>query len=374
MNESIEIQSESASQQDHSQLYRELFLSKTPFIDVRAPVEFAQGAFPGSCNLPLMTDSERAQVGTCYKKSGQEAAVLLGHQLVASDIKNRVSAWAEFKKANPSAWLYCFRGGMRSRLSAQFLKDIGVDINIVPGGYKALRRFLIEQIAQASTQKLTIIGGNTGCGKTLLIKELRNGLDLEGRANHRGSSFGKQVSAQPRQISYENQLAVDIINLSQQSSSLVIEDESKAIGRLYVPLPLYAGMQQASMVVVDDPLAIREQRLCDEYCTLMSEQFTQTLGAELGWKAYQEHLEHGLYGIRKRLGAEKFKALSSVLDAALKQQLSSGSSEGHLNWIAPILRDYYDPMYQYQLSKKADRIKFSGTFDEVKEWLTVNAK
>jgi tRNA 2-selenouridine synthase len=29
-------------------------------------------------------------------------------------------------------------------------------------------------------------------------------------------------------------------------------------------------------------------------------------------------------------------------------------------------------MYQYQLGKKADRVQFSGTFQEVKEWLTVN--
>ena len=372
MSESNVKQSEQTLQ--NQQLYRQLFLSKTPLIDVRAPVEFAQGAFPKSCNLPLMNDSERAQVGTCYKKSGQDAAILLGHQLVAADIQNRISAWTQFKKANPSAWLYCFRGGLRSRVSAQFLKESGVAINIVPGGYKALRRFLLEQITQAGAQPLTIVGGNTGCGKTQLIKALRNGLDLEGRANHRGSSFGKQVTAQPRQINFENQLAIDILTISQESRSLVIEDESKAIGCLSVPLPLFAGMGQAPMVVVDDPLAVREQRLCDEYCRLMSEQFKLALGEESGWQAYQQYLEHGLYGVRKRLGLEKFKALSIVLDAALKEQQSSGSCAGHLNWIAPILRDYYDPMYQYQLAKKAHRIKFSGTFDEVKAWLTVNAK
>jgi len=332
----------------HQQLYRDLLLSNTPLIDVRAPIEFAQGAFPSSCNLPLMNDSERAQVGTCYKKSGQEAAILLGHKLVAAEIQARISAWGAFKQSNPSAWLYCFRGGLRSRVSAQFLKESGVAINIVPGGYKALRRFLLQQIAQASAQKLTIISGNTGCGKTELIKQLHNGLDLEGRANHRGSSFGKQVTPQPRQINFENQLAIDILTISEQSSSLVIEDESKAVGSLYVPLPLFAGMGQAPVVVVDDPLSIREQRLCNEYCQLMSEQFRQALGDDLGWQAYQQYLQRGLYGIRKRLGLEKFKALTVVLADALKQQQNSGSSEGHLNWIAPILRDYYDPMYQYQ--------------------------
>ncbi|MFT6349332.1 MAG: tRNA 2-selenouridine synthase [Psychromonas sp.] len=354
------------------QLYRSLFLSKTPLIDLRAPVEFVQGAFPESCNLPLMTDIEREQVGTCYKKEGQAAAITLGHQLVASDIQNRIRKWAQFKEANSTAWLYCFRGGLRSRLSAQFLKDNGVDINIVPGGYKALRRYLIEVIDQAAEQQLIIVGGNTGCGKTQLIQALDNGLDIEGRANHRGSSFGKQVTPQPRQISYENQLAIDILHISQHANSLVIEDESKAIGALYVPKLMFASMTRAPMVVVDDPLDIRLQRLCYEYCTSMTEKFSQALGAEQGWLAYEKYLQNGLYGIRKRLGTEKFKVINNVLDSALKQQQNTGSVEGHLNWIAPILRDYYDPMYQYQLGKKADRVQFSGTFQEVKEWLTVN--
>ncbi|MFT6926402.1 MAG: tRNA 2-selenouridine synthase [Psychromonas sp.] len=362
------------SDPQEQQLYRSLFLSKTPLIDLRAPVEFAQGAFPESCNLPLMTDNEREQVGTCYKKKGQEAAIALGHQLVASDIQNRIEKWARFKEENPTAWLYCFRGGLRSRLSAQFLKDNGVDINIVPGGYKALRRYLIEVNEQAADKKLIIVGGNTGCGKTLLIQALDNGLDIEGRANHRGSSFGKQVTPQPRQISYENQLAVDILHISQHSNTLVIEDESKAVGTLYVPPLLFAGMARAPMVVINDPLEIRLQRLCYEYCTLMTEKFSQALGPEQGWLAYDQYLHNGLFGIRKRLGTEKFKVINDVLDAALKQQQSTGSVAGHLNWIAPILSDYYDPMYQYQLGKKTGRVEFSGTYQEVKEWLTVNKK
>jgi tRNA 2-selenouridine synthase len=356
------------------QLYRSLFLSKTPLIDLRAPVEFVQGAFPESGNLPLMTDNEREQVGTCYKKEGQAAAIALGHRLVASDIQNRIRKWAQFKETNPTAWLYCFRGGLRSRLSAQSLKDHGVEINIVPGGYKALRRYLIDVIDQAAEQQLMIVGGNTGCGKTQLIQALDNGLDIEGRANHRGSSFGKQVTPQPRQISYENQLAVDILHISQHANSLVIEDESKAVGALYVPERLFAGMTRAPMVIVDDPLEIRLQRLCYEYGTAMIDKFSQALGAEQGWQAYEKYLHSGLYGIRKRLGSEKFKVMNDVLEAALKQQQNTGSVEGHLNWLAPILRDYYDPMYQYQLGKKAERVQFSGTFQEVKEWLSVNTK
>lgn len=359
---------------DAQQIYHSLLLAATPLIDLRAPSEFAQGAFPASHSLPLMTDSERQQVGTCYKHQGQEAAIVLGHKLVAGDIQNRIDKWAAFKKENPTAWLYCFRGGLRSRLSAQFLKENGVDIDIVPGGYKALRRYLIETIERAAEQPLTVIGGNTGCAKTHLIQELANGLDIEGMANHRGSSFGKQVIPQPRQINYENQLAVEILKISEHSRSFILEDESKSIGTVHVPLPLFNSMSCAPMVVIDDPLEIRHQRLCDEYCTAMSGKFRAALGEESGWQAYDEYLHRGLFGIRKRLGLEKFKALCSVLDDALTVQKNTGSSEAHLNWIAVILKDYYDPMYQYQLSQKAQRIQFTGSYQEVKEWLLANNK
>jgi len=355
-------------------LYHSLLLANTPLIDLRAPIEFAQGAFPASHSLPLMSDSERQQVGTCYKENGQQAAIVLGHQLVDFDLKNRIQKWALFKESNPTAWLYCFRGGLRSRLTAQFLKESGVNINIIPGGYKALRRYLIEVIEQASKQPLTVIGGNTGCAKTTLIQSLGNGLDIEGRSNHRGSSFGKQVTAQPTQINYENQLAVDILNISEKSNSLMIEDESKSIGRVHVPLPLFDSMQSAPMVVIDDPLEIRHQRLCHEYCSVMSQKFSDALGVDAGWKAYDEYLHFGLQGIRKRLGLEKFKTLTIVLQNALNTQRDTGNCFDHINWIAVILKDYYDPMYQYQLGKKADRIQFTGTSQEVKEWLLENKK
>jgi len=354
---------------EHQAIYQKLMLNNTPLIDLRAPVEFAQGAFPSSHNYPLMTDSEREQVGTCYKKHGQDAAIVLGHKLVEHDIKNRINAWAEFKNTNSTAWLYCFRGGMRSQLSTQFLKDIGVDIQIIPGGYKALRRYLIEVIEQAAEQNLSIVSGNTGCGKTQLIQELANGLDIEGRAKHRGSSFGKKVEAQPKQIAYENQLAVDILNIKQKHQSYVIEDESIAIGSIHVPNSLYQAMIQSPVVVIDEPYEIRLQRLQYEYCNLMAKDYQQTLGDAEGWQAYDTYLHRGLFGIRKRLGMERFQSLNRVLDAALLTQQQTGSTDAHLNWIDPILKDYYDPMYQYQLGKKAERIKFTGSYQEVKAYL-----
>ena len=102
--------------------YRHLFLNGVPMMDVRAPVEFAQGAFPGVVNRPLMDDGERQQVGTCYKHKGQDAAIALGHQLVSGATKQaRIAAWAQFAQDHPGGVLYCFRGGLRSQIVQQWL-------------------------------------------------------------------------------------------------------------------------------------------------------------------------------------------------------------------------------------------------------------
>ena len=118
--------------------YRHIFLNDVPMMDVRAPVEFGQGAFPGVANLPLMDDGERQQVGTCYKHKGQEAAIALGHQLVSGATKRqRIEAWAQFAQTHPQGVLYCFRGGLRSQIVQQWLlNEAGIDY---PGWWGATR-------------------------------------------------------------------------------------------------------------------------------------------------------------------------------------------------------------------------------------------
>lgn len=98
--------------------YRAILASDTPLIDVRAPIEFAQGAMPAALNLPLMNDDERAAVGTCYKRQGPDAALALGHSLVNGETREaRISAWREASLAHPEGYLCCARGGQRSHIS-----------------------------------------------------------------------------------------------------------------------------------------------------------------------------------------------------------------------------------------------------------------
>jgi len=351
--------------------YRRIFLQDVPLIDVRAPIEFQQGAFPSAINLPLMNDSERQAVGTCYKQQGQQAAIDLGHRLVNGQLREqRTQAWIAQCARQPQGYIYCFRGGLRSQLVQQWLRETGVDYPRVLGGYKALRTFLLETLESCAVLPMVVVGGNTGCGKTLLINELKAGIDLEGVAHHRGSSFGRTLVEQQTQIDFENCLAV--LMLKKQHNGCrhwVLEDESRIIGSNNLPLTLFNGMQQAPLVVIDDPFEVRLARLQAEYIDQMRIAFEHAYGEQEGWQKYVEYLHHGLFAIRRRLGLERFQQLTQWLEWALQLQQTQCNSDAHQQWLVPLLQHYYDPMYRYQLEKKTQRMVFRGNYAEVREFL-----
>ena len=204
-------------------------------------------------NLPLMTDEERELVGICYKQRGQQAAIELGHRLVGGAVKAaRLDAWAAFAKAHPDGYLYCFRGGLRSQIVQQWLRDeAGIAYPRVTGGYGAMRGFLLDTLDRAIAEcDFLVLGGMTGTGKTEVLRRLDDALDLEGHANHRGSSFGKRVSGQPAQINFDNALAIDILRKRAAGHArFVVEDEGQAVGSCSLPPALYQGMQRHGLGV-----------------------------------------------------------------------------------------------------------------------------
>jgi tRNA 2-selenouridine synthase len=348
---------------DNSSNYREIFLNDVPMMDARAPVEFNKGAFPGVLNLPLMNDSERQRVGTCYKQHGQDAAIAMGHQLVSGQVKDeRVAAWAAFAKANPHGYLYCFRGGLRSQITQQWLAEAGIDYPRVIGGYKAMRTFLLETTQQAVAEcDFVILGGLTGTGKTDVLVQLNNSLDLEGHANHRGSSFGKRATGQPMQIDFENRLAIDM--LKQRASGteqFILEDEGRMVGSCTVPLALYQGMQEYPLVWLEDAFEDRVERILRDYVINLCAEFISLHGEENGFRLYAERLLQSLSNIQKRLGGERYQRLLAIMQAALDEQQRSAAVDLHRGWIDGMLREYYDPMYVFQRESKASRIEFAG--------------
>lgn len=358
--------------------FRRLFLDQVPLMDVRAPVEHAKGAFPGAVNHPLMTDVERQKVGTCYKQQGQQAAIALGHQLVGGKVKAaRVEQWQAFARAHPDGYLYCFRGGLRSQIVQQWLAEAGVEYPRVIGGYKAMRRFLIDTLEQAIVDcPLLLVAGLTGTGKTEVITALDNSLDLEGHAHHRGSSFGRHATPQPSQIDFENRLAIEVLHRREAGErSLVLEDEGRIVGSCSVPLELYRAMQDAPLVWLEDSFDNRVQRILKDYVVDMQAEFAllHPDQPEQAFQALSAHLLGSLQRIRKRLGGERYQQLEGLMSDALATQQRSGDVSDHRGWIETLLNEYYDPMYAYQRSGKEARVVFSGEQAAVIEYLRERA-
>lgn len=351
--------------------FTHLFSTDTPLIDSRAPVEFKQGAFPYAQNLILMSNDEREQIGTCYKNKGQAKAIELGHQLVQGKAKDkRIEAWLKFIKNNPNGALYCFRGGLRSQIAQQWIYEAtGIDYPRIAGGYKALRRFLIEE-TERIMQKITpvVIGGQTGCGKTLLLDKLNNTIDLEGLANHRGSAFGNTTTPQPTQINFENTLAIELIK-QQHCAHLIFEDEGANIGANHIPDCLQVRTKQADLVLLEVSTEQRLQVSMDAYVIDMCQSFME-LDSQHGFANFANYWLTSLEKIQKRLGLERYQALLKKVNTALSMYQEQDEIKGFYPVIEALLVDYYDPMYNYQIQKKMNRVVFKGNAEEVLSYLS----
>ena len=350
----------------------DLLRNNVPLIDLRSPGEFVRGAFPTACNLPLLSEAERSEIGTLYKQRGSEAAVRRGHELVSGVVRTtRMQAWTDFLRRHPDAWIYCWRGGMRSAIVQSWLREVGWAVPRVAGGYKRLRQTCLDLFADLETtvkraepaaapepvdgKRWLVLAGRTGVGKTEVIKTLPNAIDLEGLARHRGSAFGSQEHPQPPPIAFENAVAAEY--LQHRTPTLILEDESRTIGRLALPKPWYARMQQAPIALLEASLAQRITQIRKEYVDAPLSQGTH--GAAL-----QARHQTALDRIAKRLGHQRHEEVSKAL--------ASGFQNGkHERWIGLLLTCYYDPMYDHQLSAKKHRVIFAGDRQTVTEYLNV---
>ena len=350
---------------------KQLFLSDTPMIDVRAPVEFDKGAFPSSINAPLMNNEEREAVGTCYKKSGSDAAIKLGHQLVNGDIKNqRLQQWENFTKQHPDACMYCFRGGLRSQITQQWLNEKRIEIPYVEGGYKAMRTYLLDQLHLRTDEgQFIVLSGKTGSGKTEVINEWPNSIDLEGLANHRGSAFGKTFVAQPAQINFENAWSVAWLKRNHvDNSPVLIEDESHLIGRVVI-LPEYiAATKFANNILLEAPYEERIARIRRDYFMDAFEHYQKSDPAT-AYDLLDGFIRDAILRIKKRLGGERFTLINAILDSAIIVLKNQNQWSGFDDIINILLSKYYDPIYEYQYQQKAEKTIFKGTHAEIIQWL-----
>ncbi|WP_048306489.1 tRNA 2-selenouridine(34) synthase MnmH, partial [Halomonas sp. PR-M31] len=313
-------------------------------------VEFAEGSLPGALNLPLMDDEERHLVGICYKHHGQQAAIELGNRLVTGGLKaSRVTAWQRAIEKQPGAAIYCFRGGLRSKIAQQWLLKEGIELPRIRGGWKAMRRALCERIDAAAEKPMLIVGGLTGCAKTELIQRLESGVDLEGCARHKGSAFGRHPLPAPSQIDFEHALAHQLMEVS---GGCVLEDESRHIGVANIPLTFWQAMEQAPRIRVEMPLDWRLSRIHKDYIEDLWMIYRRQYGEWLGWALMRKQLSNALGRLKKRLGSARLARLSRLQQLAFREH-EQGNTQAHEAWLAPLLTEYYDPLYRHQLEKHA---------------------
>lgn len=354
--------------------FRRIVLENRPLIDVRAPVEFGKGAFPQAYNLALMNDEERHLIGIRYKEQGNASAVALGKTLVGPVKEARVQAWVDFMQVHPDAYLYCFRGGQRSQIAQAWLKDAGIVIPRLKGGYKAFRQFLMQESERISAASNTLIlGGHTGSGKTLLLHQLQNSIDLEGLAHHRGSTFGKFVTPQPSQIDFEDTLAYALIqHEAKEHRTLVIEDESHNIGRLYIPKPVFSSLKKGQFILLETPMAERVEIIFEEYVINALADYRKVYANE-GTQQWYDDANKGIDRIRKRIGYERYSSIKILFEDAYRLQENSGELSAHKVWIEMLLAEYYDPMYDYQIEKSSIPKVFRGSAEEILEYIQSHA-
>ena len=339
-----------------------LFTDQVPLLDVRSEIEFAKGSLPNSINIPILSTAERHAVGICYKSSGQDAAIALGHELVSGNSKEqRIKSWLRWTNSNPAGALLCWRGGMRSKIAQEWIASAGVNVPRIPGGYKAVRRRLLAALDELCRERtFFVLAGETGAGKTQLLHDLNQScivLDLEHHARHRGSAFGAVYGEQPAQQTFENALTVDFIRQTASSPGpVIVEAESRMIGLLFVPDPLMKTMNNCSIVAVRTSLEKRIDNVIQDYVTAnpLKQQ------ADLS-----DYFSKCLMKLSKRLGLELTKKLISIASEACR----CDSVEMHREWIGILLTDYYDPYYEEYLRRNAERIVYRSEGEDTKNFL-----
>ena len=309
-----------------------------PVMDVRSPGEYEHAHIPGAFSFPLFTDEERKIVGTAYKQEGKQIAIKHGLKFfgvkMLSMVETAETITAEFYSNkedngdNKTILVHCWRGGMRSAAIAWLLDLYGFKVYTLANGYKAYRNWVIEQFE--IPYELVVVGGYTGSNKTGILKELQSAgeqvIDLENLASHRGSAFGALgMDDQPTQEMFENLLATSLNKFAGSSKPTWVEDESRRIGKIILPTPLFEQMRSKSFIFLSVPFEERLDLVLQDYGA-----FDKDLLAE------------AIERIQRKLGGLEAKNAISFL------------REGNTRESFSILLEYYDKCYLKGLNNRKE--------------------
>ena len=274
--------------------------------------------------MPLFSDEERVVVGTIFKQQNPQEALLKGLEFVGPKMRPLIEQ-VKRDTEQTSIAVHCWRGGKRSGSTGWLLGMAGYQVHTLKGGYKAYRTFILDQLATLPL-KLVVLGGKTGCGKTKILHALaKQGeqiIDLEGLANHMGSAFGFIGQAeQPTTEQFENNLYQYIQGLDLEKR-IWIENESKGIGKVFMPTGFWKILKAAPLINIELPIAERITNIIEDYTS-------ENIAA----------LKSGFDKIQKRLGGQRYQTAIELLD------------QNDIKGAAEIALAYYDKSYQYMLDK-----------------------
>ena len=290
-------------------------------IDVRSPSEYKDATIPGSLNIPFFNDEERAEVGTLYKQVSAQVAKERGLEIISVKLPGFIKKFSEIegKKA-----VFCWRGGMRSRTSATVLSLMGIKALRLDGGYRNYRNWVVDKLETLEWKpEAYVLNGFTGTGKTTILHRLREEgypiIDFEGMANHRGSVFG-QIGLEPNNQKKFDSLLFESIRNVQQLPYVLLEGESKRIGKVIIPDSVLEKKEQGIQVFIDLPLEERVLHILEDYQP---------------WDHEQECLE-AFMRIKRRI--------HTPIAAQIENDLKSGN---YSSAVGLLLEYYYDPMYKH---------------------------
>lgn len=310
-------------------------------IDARSQREFTEDHLPGAINLPVVDNDEYAEVGTTHRTDTHRAYVI-GVSYALRNISDSIDELVARYPKDTRMLVYCFRGGKRSKLWFDALSTIGYRVDRLPGGWKAYRAWVREQLAQLPSRlSFHVLCGPTGCGKTRLLGALSDVgaqvLDLEGLASHRGSLIGDIPGvAQPSQKWFDS-LLVDKLRRLEPDRPIWVESESKKIGAIQLPAELLQAMHAGRIYPISAPMSERVKLWREDYSHF-----------ERDLPAMMERLRY----LRPLVGGEEFAAWERLAAEERAAELFERLMEAH-----------YDPAYARSIGKNYPAIEESSRLE-----------
>ena len=171
-------------------------------------------------------------------------------------------------------------------------------------------------------------------------------------------------------IKYSKEKTTIYISLrkEEENISLVFEDEGRNIGKDYLPDHLAGYLSGAPLLILETAMKERTEITFEEY-VVAAQMHYHRAGFPDPLLAWRDDIQSALARIHKRLGGLRHQTVSAYFDDAFEEQRRSGSLEAHKVWVEYLLREYYDPMYDYQIQKRSDQIQLRGEQKEILDYL-----